>query len=144
MSTGFWTLFILAKVTMFAMNVPVWWVLNITSLRAQKKWSHPPVMLWCWKGYSHIANPGCLATFLDVYMGVSKNNGTPKSSILVGFPLFSPSILGVSPIFGNIHMGILMSQGQNVCSFRFESLNQIVGFHKNQQGLSIWSSIGWG
>ncbi len=28
-------------------------------------------------------------------MGVSKNNGTPKSSILFsGFPLFSPSILG--------------------------------------------------
>ena len=31
-------------------------------------------------------------------MGVSKNNGTPKSYILIGFsgfPLFSPSILGV-------------------------------------------------
>ena len=37
------------------------------------------------------------------YMGVSKNNGTPKSSILIGFPLFSPSILG-TPIFGNIHL----------------------------------------
>ena len=34
-------------------------------------------------------------------MGVSKNNGTPKSSILIGgFPLFSPSILGEkSPYF---------------------------------------------
>ncbi len=33
-------------------------------------------------------------------MGVSKNNGTPKSSILFpGFPLFSPSILGVFPLF---------------------------------------------
>ena len=27
-------------------------------------------------------------------MGVSDNSGTPKSSILIGFPLFSPSILG--------------------------------------------------
>ena len=32
------------------------------------------------------------------YMGVSKNNGAPKSSILIGLePLFSPSILGVNP-----------------------------------------------
>ena len=33
-------------------------------------------------------------------MGVSKNRGgPPKSSILLGFPLFSPSILGVFPLF---------------------------------------------
>ena len=33
-------------------------------------------------------------------MGVSKNNGTPKSSILIGFSMkFSPSILGVFPLF---------------------------------------------
>ena len=39
-----------------------------------------------------------------VILDVSKNNGTPKSSICSqGFPLFSPSILG-TPIFGNIHI----------------------------------------
>ena len=27
-------------------------------------------------------------------MGVSKNSGTPKSSILIGFSIISPSILG--------------------------------------------------
>ena len=32
-------------------------------------------------------------------MGVSKNSGTPKSSILIGFPLFLPSILGFFPLF---------------------------------------------
>jgi len=34
-------------------------------------------------------------------MGVSKNNGTAKSSTFskYGFPLFSPSILGVAPLF---------------------------------------------
>ena len=39
-------------------------------------------------------------TLYMIYMGVSKNNGTPKSSILIGkFPSFSPSILGVFPLF---------------------------------------------
>ena len=41
-------------------------------------------------------------------MGVSKNNGTPKSShvFLRVFPLFSPSILGglYTPLLGNIHI----------------------------------------
>ncbi len=32
-------------------------------------------------------------------MGVSPNSGTPKSSILRGFPLFSPSILGENLLF---------------------------------------------
>ena len=30
----------------------------------------------------------------QLYMGVSKNRGTPKSSILIGFFLYKPSILG--------------------------------------------------
>ena len=30
----------------------------------------------------------------DIDMGVSKNTGTPKSSILIGFSIFRPSILG--------------------------------------------------
>ena len=41
-----------------------------------------------------------LPDFSHQQVGVSKNNGTPKSSILMtGFPLFSPSILVVSPLF---------------------------------------------
>ena len=35
--------------------------------------------------------------------GVSKNRGTPKSSILIGFYHYKPSILGY-PYFGNTHM----------------------------------------
>ena len=38
-------------------------------------------------------------------MGVSKNNGTPKSSILIGVFHYKPSILG-TPIFGNTHIYI--------------------------------------
>ena len=41
--------------------------------------------------------------FCVLYMGVSKNNGTPKSSILIGFSIINPSFWGTT-IFGNIHM----------------------------------------
>ena len=36
-------------------------------------------------------------------MGVSKNNGTPKSSILIGFSIINHPFWGI-PIFGNTHM----------------------------------------
>ena len=37
------------------------------------------------------------------YMGVSKNRGTPKSSILMRFSIINHPFWG-TPIFGNIHM----------------------------------------
>ena len=39
------------------------------------------------------------------YMGVSKNNGTPKSSILIGFSIINHPFWG-TPIFGNIHIDV--------------------------------------
>ena len=39
------------------------------------------------------------------YMGVSKNRGTPKSSILIGFSIINHPFWG-TPIFGNIHIYI--------------------------------------
>ena len=36
-------------------------------------------------------------------MGVSKNNGTPKSSILIGFSIINHPFWG-TPIFGNTHV----------------------------------------
>ena len=38
-----------------------------------------------------------------VYMGVSKNRGTPKSSILIGFSIINHPFWG-TPIFGNPHI----------------------------------------
>ena len=38
------------------------------------------------------------------YMDVSENNGTPKSSILIGFSIINHPFWG-TPIFGNTHMG---------------------------------------
>ena len=41
----------------------------------------------------------------EIYMGVSKNRGTPKSSILIGFSIiFTIHFGGNTPIFGNIHI----------------------------------------
>ena len=37
------------------------------------------------------------------YMGISKNNGTPKSSILIGFSIINHPFWG-TPIFGNTHI----------------------------------------
>ena len=37
------------------------------------------------------------------YMGVSKNNGTPKLSILIGFSIINHQFWG-TPIFGNTHI----------------------------------------
>ena len=36
-------------------------------------------------------------------MGVSKNSGTPKSSILIGFSIINHPLWG-TPIFGNAHI----------------------------------------
>ena len=41
--------------------------------------------------------------FLSDDMGVSENNGTPKSSILIGFSIINHPFWGTS-IFGNTHM----------------------------------------
>ena len=39
-------------------------------------------------------------------MGVSKNSGTPKSSILIGFSIINHPFWGPTPIFGNTNMYI--------------------------------------
>ena len=45
---------------------------------------------------------GSMAVY-TTYMGVSKNNGTPKSSILIGFSIINHPFWG-TPIFGNTHI----------------------------------------
>ena len=41
-----------------------------------------------------------------INMGVSKNSGTPKSSILMGFSIINHPFLG-TPIFGNTHIVVI-------------------------------------
>ena len=42
-------------------------------------------------------------------MGVSKNNGTPKSSILIGFSIINHPFWGI-PIFGNTQINKKVKQ----------------------------------
>jgi len=50
-------------------------------------------------------------------MDVSENNGTPKSSILIGFSIINHPFWG-TPIFGNTHMGsqILHGSSELICA----------------------------
>ena len=52
---------------------------------------------------------------LDV--GVSKNRGTTKSSILIGFSIINHPFWG-TPIFGNIHVTSLGVANRRVFSFK--------------------------
>ena len=47
------------------------------------------------------------------YMGVSKNSGTPKSSILIGFSIINHPFWDTS-IFGNTHMQSFIGSQQAV------------------------------
>ena len=42
------------------------------------------------------------------HLDVSENSGTPKSSILIGFSIINHPFWG-TPIFGNTHLGFLLS-----------------------------------
>ncbi len=44
-----------------------------------------------------------MVDLLRIDMGVSKNRGTPKSSILIGFSIINHPFWG-TPIFGNTHI----------------------------------------
>ena len=48
---------------------------------------------------------GGVCKHIYIYMGVSKNNGTPKSSILIGFSIINHPFWD-TPIFGNTHIYI--------------------------------------
>ena len=80
---------------------------------------HPWKLAWHWQ------NP----VFNRKYMGVSKNSGTPKSSILIGFSIINHPFWGTI-LFGNTHIFI-----HGGCSIVMWSLSGRV---------LIWlASIGW-
>jgi len=55
-------------------------------------------MLW----YKHFHDK-MIKMAVMLHMDVSKNNGIPKSSILIGFSIINHPIWG-TPIFGNTHI----------------------------------------
>ena len=50
----------------------------------------------------------CYMYLKCIYMGVSKNRGTPKSSILIGFSIINHPFWGFSSIFGNTHITVAL------------------------------------
>ncbi len=64
-------------------------------------------------------------------MGVSKNRGTTKSSILIGFPIINHPFWG-TPIFGNTHMGNTGYQGSTNWWMAWAGPNR--GPHGGEQG----------
>ena len=65
-------------------------------------------------------------------MGVSKNRGTPKSSILIGFSLINHPFSGTT-IFGNTHMAIIAS-----CHHFIHMITQVDG-EKNWQSTPVFA-----
>ena len=64
----------------------------------------PPGLFWWLRGtnFTPLEDSGKY-THIYIYMGVSKNSGTPKSSILTGFSIINHPFWG-TPIFGNTHL----------------------------------------
>ena len=62
--------------------------------------SMPPGIAWLVIG--KVSFFGLNLVLLD-HLGVSENNGTPKSSILIGFSIINHPFWG-TPIFGNTHL----------------------------------------
>ena len=60
----------------------------------------------CWPGGISKLRGKPLQWWLWIHVGVSKNRGTPKSSILIWFSIINNPFWGI-PIFGNIHVIIL-------------------------------------
>ncbi len=66
-------------------------------------------------------------------MGVSKKNGTPKSSILIGLPTINHPFWGVNtPIFGNMHIYIYTHDVVAVDSVKPTFWHQMGTFKKPQ------------
>ena len=72
------------------------------------------------------------------YMGISKNSGTPKSSILVGYSIINHPFWG-TPIFGNTHIDskfvlAVFSEETSGCRHRarFWTVEVVVVWHEFQ------------
>ena len=63
----------------------------------------------CLGSVGEISGTGNLISMQRKYMGVSKNSGTPKSSILLGFSIINHPFWD-TPILGNIHIYIYRRQ----------------------------------
>ena len=64
----------------------------------------PPALVWPWKGSlaALLFFSNSQKTCGKMYVGVSENRATPKSSIFIGFSILNHPFWG-TPIFANAH-----------------------------------------
>ena len=74
---------------------------------------------------------------LTLYMGVSKKNGTPKSSILMGFSIINHPFWG-TPIFGNTHICFRWSKVFDNIS---ASLQQLLSWDSATHSWIFWGTL---
>ena len=95
-----------------------------------------PVLIGVWAFFWRVVSPQNRGHFQvpgSTYMGVSKNSGTPKSSILIEFSIINHPLWGI-PIFGNTH--IIQGLDETCWKSQFQSfqkLRKLVFFHLNLQ-----------
>ena len=73
--------------------------------------------------------------FCFTYMGVSENNGTPKSSDLIGFSIINHPFWG-TPIFGNTH---ILQASQPIFGCVGHRVSCIVGFMAHP--IVLWMAL---
>ena len=99
------------------------------------------VLLLQHKPYSFNVQKGwqltCPIRFSNAHLGVSKNGGTPKSSILIGFSIINHLFWG-TPIFGNTH--ILKWSTFELFGFR-KSMQELIKEALNFRNLMTWKRV---
>ena len=107
----------------------MWWIFIVSlilhqhfALQISKKWTEINT------ARDPEKNVKKLLSSILVFHGISKNSGTPKSSILIGSSTINHPFSG-TPIFGNIHMSrIMMNVGNPETAFAFGQLpNEGIG-----------------
>ena len=76
-----------------------------------------------WSGFCRMIRICWKIKWRSPHLGVSKNRGTPKSSILIGVSIINHLFWG-TPIFGNIHLG------SNINTSQFSSFDDMFQLHK--------------
>ena len=77
--------------------------------------------------------------FLRFHMGVSRNRGTPKSSMLIGFSLINHPFWG-TPIFGNTLISSLFKMNKFTShAFKKKNISTSLGGAQFQPSIQVWT-----
>ena len=73
-----------------------------------------------------------------MYVDVSENRGTPKSSILIGFSIINHPFWG-TPIFGNTHVGIRIVDVYGIMyhKYTYQSHGSVMGIERGRRSWNL-------